>query len=172
MQHGGILRAPGAKLKWLAALLGLGLALAIVPAAANADYNQCGRGNFCAWDGYNGASPFLYFHDWNDSNWHNDSPPDGSGGISGDRANSVRNNGYAGAYQDVIFWDRIGQTGYGYCSEVGEHYGDLGSWNNTVSSHEWVHNCTEGVVYQRGARSAARTLAPESVAASRDLPRH
>jgi hypothetical protein len=142
----------------LVAAIGLALALAALPSSADAAYSQCKRGDFCAWDNYYGASPFLYFHDWNDSNWHNDRPADGSGGLSADRAQSVRNNGYAGAYQDVIFWEDTGYGGLGYCSEVGTHYDWLGYWDNRISSHQWVHNCTEGVVYQRtraGARRAA-----------------
>jgi hypothetical protein len=156
--------APNAKAKPIAALIGLGFVLALVSGTATADYNQCGRGNFCAWDNYNGVSPFLFFHDWHDSNWHNDVPPDGSGGISADRAQSVRNNGYSGPYQDVIFWEHPNFSGYGYCSEVGEYYDYLGYWDNRISSHEWVHDCDEGVTYYRQP-AAATGETPEELMA-------
>ena len=169
---------PRRAVRMTAALAGLlaaaALALALVPGSASASFSQCGRGNFCAWDGYNGGGAFLYFHDWNDSTWHNDRPADGSGGLSSDRANSVRNNGYAGAYQDVIFWTDINYRGMGYCNDVGERYVDLGSWNNRISSHQWVHNCAEGVVYRRTRAGSARTTLKRTAAISRglELPRH
>jgi hypothetical protein len=61
----------------------------------------------------------------------------------------------------------------GYCLDVGKRYSDLGYWNNRVSSHQWVNNCTQGVIYRRSARAAAKrtTLTPATTRGI-ELPRH
>ena len=51
---------------------------------------------------------------------------------------SAYNYGSAGQYQDVMVYTWFGYTGHKACIKKDRKVGDLGSWNNRISSFQWV----------------------------------
>ncbi|MGH1553021.1 peptidase inhibitor family I36 protein [Streptomyces sp. L7] len=118
-------------------------AIAAGPAGATADgyfyayENANFGGKYCRWAG-------------SDNDWSTCSP----GGNLRNQASSLWNNGYAGAYEDVIvYWD-LNKTGAGACIANGYAYADLAGWqfpnngpgggetlNDNISSHTWANAC-------------------------------
>ncbi|MBC6462463.1 peptidase inhibitor family I36 protein [Actinomadura sp. HBU206391] len=106
-------------------------ALVAAPGTANAALNECPTDRFCAWinDEFSGS---MASWSGNSSNW----------GTMGDNAESMYNRRASSAtrvdnvvtYHDVNYGDR------GVCVNPGETY-DTGMWDNSYSSHEWVHSC-------------------------------
>lgn len=130
-----------------AALLGLAptAAVAAAPVPAAAPAAVAADGTFYAWEhaGYTGVRVGWVgdSSDWNDRGMRN-------------RASSVHNNGYAGAYDDVRMYWGTGYSGASYCLANGgylanmtlDHFpyngtGGGEAMNDNVASHRWVNSC-------------------------------
>ncbi|GII78082.1 hypothetical protein Sru01_30640 [Sphaerisporangium rufum] len=135
------------------------LALLAVPGAAQADDAPAAEnvsaaaadGNLYAWDGINRTGAWCRWAG-NDSNWDNCS---GNTSWMRNRASSLENRGYAGAYEDVDLYYNTNYGGSHICLWNGRYLNNLSgiyySWdglagqgqttNNNIASHRWSNNC-------------------------------
>ncbi|GAA4557107.1 peptidase inhibitor family I36 protein [Streptomyces collinus] len=111
-------------------------------------------GSFHAWDGENSDGAHCAWYG-DDTDWSSCAPA----GNLRNRATSVENSGYTGAYEDVlVYWD-TGYRGARACINNGSWYnlqyfrfpsngaGGGEVMNNNISSHHWTNSCSENPVY-------------------------
>jgi Peptidase inhibitor family I36 len=148
--------------KSLRAALFIAAALAAPAAMASNASAACEKGDFCLWQNTNRGGG-LYFFSGNDSNLHNDrfTPKV----LVGDNATTAENHGDGkdpSGRVDVIAYANTGFGGARLCIPLGAKIESLkvkglpsdktrgdsespkepdGTWNDDISSFQWVRNC-------------------------------
>jgi hypothetical protein len=148
--------------KYLAAAFAIAAIAAPLAVSSSADAAGCGSGDFCLWQNTNRGGG-LYFFSGNDSNLHNDrfTPKV----LVGDNATTAENHGDGNdpsGRVDVIAYADTGFRGARLCIPLGAKIESLktkklpsdktrgasespkepdGTWNDDISSFQWVQNC-------------------------------
>lgn len=99
-----------------------------------ASYSDCPKGDVCFYSGSNGTG--------NMCNWDVSDPDWRSGAITCfgvTTPRSIYNNGYAGGYDDVVYYINTGYNDRIGCTRVGVQGNLAGTY--VVRSHQWVTSC-------------------------------
>ena len=118
-----------------------GVHMAGKPATAEevAATGRCTRGEFCGWRhvDYTGG---LFHYDGDDTNLFNDRFENADTNvIVAKQISSVYNNGYDGAFDDVLATTTRGN----WCIRNGYLENNIGKWSDTVTGYRWT-NCDGG----------------------------
>ncbi|MFF5448671.1 peptidase inhibitor family I36 protein [Streptomyces sp. NPDC012888] len=118
----------------LTAALGATVPATATPAAAPA---AMADGHVYVWE-HTGAGGASCKWSGDDSDYRYNT---GCGNMN-DRVSSASNSGYAGAYEDVLFYENIDRRGSFVCLPNGVYWQSMpGGWNDRVSSHSWGSAC-------------------------------